>query len=270
MIGATTYPYADTPKTAADARGRRGCRHGPAAARRWRSASRGDAARSRSRLGEIATPSYGNVHGLPRATCRLCGECDIGCNDGAKNTLDHTYLSAAQHAGADIRTRHEVKGFRPLPTGRRLRGRATSCTTGADGEPAVDLPTQTIRCHRLVLAAGTFGTTYLLLRNRAALPGLSAALGTRFSGNGDLLGLILNAARDGVGRDLDANTGPVITSAIRVADEADGDGVDGPRLLRRGRRLPRVRRLARRDRQGRHRHAWPGRSGSATGAPSRT
>ncbi len=66
------------------------------------------------RLGEIATPSYGNVHGLPRATCRLCGECDLGCNDGAKNTLDHTYLSAAQHAGADLRTRHEVKGFRPL------------------------------------------------------------------------------------------------------------------------------------------------------------
>ncbi len=96
-----------------------------------------------------------------------------------------------------------------------------------DGEPAVDLPTQTIRCQRLVLAAGTFGSTYLLLRNRAALPGLSAALGTRFTGNGDLLGLILNAARDGVGRDLDANTGPVITSAIRVADEADGNGVTG-------------------------------------------
>ena len=32
---------------------------------------------------------------LPRRTCRLCGECDIGCNDGAKNTLDHTYLSKA-------------------------------------------------------------------------------------------------------------------------------------------------------------------------------
>ena len=36
----------------------------------------------------------------PRRTCRLCGECDVGCNDGAKNTLDHTYLSAAAHHGA--------------------------------------------------------------------------------------------------------------------------------------------------------------------------
>ena len=72
--------------------------------------------------------------------------------------------------------------------------------TGADGEPAVDLPVRTIRARRLVLAAGTFGTTYLLLRNRLALPGLSGALGTRFSGNGDLLGLVMDSSRDGVAR----------------------------------------------------------------------
>jgi cholesterol oxidase len=33
---------------------------------------------------------YPDLHGGGRRTCRLCGECDIGCNDGAKNTLDHT------------------------------------------------------------------------------------------------------------------------------------------------------------------------------------
>ena len=78
-----------------------------------------------------------------------------------------------------------------------------------------------------MLAAGTFGTTYLLLRNRSAFPGLSGALGTRFSGNGDLLGFVMNASRDGLGRDLAPNTGPVITSAIRVADGVDGDGASG-------------------------------------------
>ena len=135
------------------------------------------------RAGEIETPAYGNIHGLPRSTCALVGECDLGCNYGAKNSLDHTYLSAAQHAGADIRVRHEVKGFRPLG---RDEGGGYEVTyvvhTGVDGEPAVGLPTRTIRCERLVLAAGTFGTTYLLLRNRTAFPGLSGALGTRFSG----------------------------------------------------------------------------------------
>ena len=31
-----------------------------------------------------------NLHGQTRLTCRLCGECDIGCNEGSKNTLDLT------------------------------------------------------------------------------------------------------------------------------------------------------------------------------------
>ena len=43
----------------------------------------------------IDEPAYGNLHGVTRLTCRLCGECDIGCNEGSKNTLDHNYLSAA-------------------------------------------------------------------------------------------------------------------------------------------------------------------------------
>jgi cholesterol oxidase len=224
MMGATRYPYDDTPKTMAIEE---------AAASAGLSIQRPPLAVSFSRRpgeepvrqGEIETPSYGNIHGLPRITCTLTGECDLGCNNGAKNTLDHTYLSAAKHAGADIRTRHEVKGFRPLDGG----GYEVSYVvhTSADGDPAVDLPIQTIRTRRLVLAAGTFGTTYLLLRNRLALPGLSGALGTRFTGNGDLLGFVMDSSRDGVARDLGANTGPVITTAIRVGDEADADGSTG-------------------------------------------
>ncbi len=224
MIGTTPYPYPDTPKTAAMREAAQGAGLSlqlPPLAVSF-SRRRGEPP---VRLGEIETPEYGNLHGMPRATCRLCGECDLGCNDGAKNTLDHTYLSAARHQGADLRVRHEVKGFRPASGG----GYEVTYVvhTGADGEPAIDLPVRTIRCERLVLGAGTFGTSYLLLRNRAALPGLSKALGSRFSGNGDLLGFVLGAAKHGSGRDLDANQGPVITSAIRVGDSVDGDGSTG-------------------------------------------
>jgi cholesterol oxidase len=60
---------------------------------------------------------YPNIHGRPRWTCRLSGECDLGCNYGSKNTLDHNYLSAAKHLGADIRTRCEVRRFEPRPGG---------------------------------------------------------------------------------------------------------------------------------------------------------
>jgi cholesterol oxidase len=82
-------------------------------------------------------------------------------------------------------------------------------------------PSGTIVCERLVLAAGTFGTSYLLLRNRAHFPGLSAALGSRFSGNGDVLSFLINAKDRSGTRPLDASRGPVITSAIRLSDQHD-------------------------------------------------
>jgi cholesterol oxidase len=166
----------------------------------------------------VTTPAYGNLHGVPRTTCRLCGECNIGCNDGSKNSLDHTYLSAAKHHGADIRTLHEVKAVRP-----RLGGGYEVDFVQHDPEvKARKRQAKTISCDRLVLAAGTYGTSYLLLRNRAEFPGLSGTLGSRFSGNGDLLTFLLKAQDRNRVRPLDASRGPVITSAIRLPDELDG------------------------------------------------
>src|SRR5918998_203230 len=54
---------------------------------------------------------------MQRSTCRLCGECDIGCNYGSKNTLDYNYISEALRLGADIRTLCEVKRIAPRPGG---------------------------------------------------------------------------------------------------------------------------------------------------------
>jgi cholesterol oxidase len=92
-----------------------------------------------------------------------------------------------------------------------------------DGHPGV----RTIECDRLILAAGTFGTSYLLLRSRSGLPALSDTLGTRFSGNGDMLAFLLRAKDRSRTREIDASHGPVITSAIRLADELDGAGETG-------------------------------------------
>jgi cholesterol oxidase len=178
-----------------------------------------------------------NLHGAPRETCRLCGECDAGCNYGAKNTLDYTYLSRAKDHGAEIRTLSEVRALQPLdgPGGGTTGYEVTYVThqPGDDRTPVRPglLPTTTIKAKRVVLGAGTFGSTYLLLRNRAAFPLLSPALGTRFSGNGDLLSAIVGAQRRVAGHDiprrLDPSFGPVITSAIRMADQVDGTGATG-------------------------------------------
>ncbi|MFP5361967.1 MAG: GMC oxidoreductase [Thermoleophilia bacterium] len=178
-------------------------------------------------VGEPIKEDRPNIHGATRLTCKLTGECDLGCNHGSKNTLDYTYITAAWHAGADIRTRHEVRSFEPRDGGgyqveyvihdAESEGRKTDTAR---------LDRHTITCDRLVLAAGTLGTTYLLLSNRAAFPGLSPALGSRFGGNGDLLTFARNCMTEVDGRKvphvLDSAHAPVITSAIRVPDEIDG------------------------------------------------
>ncbi len=177
----------------------------------------------------LTGPAYGNLHGVPRRTCRLCGECDLGCNDGAKNSLDHTYLSAARHHGADLRTLHEVRRIRPRVGGGydvqyvEHMPRADEAREDGDGPPRWTGP-HTISCDRLVLAAGTYGTSYLLLKNRAALPGLSGTIGSRFCGNGDMLAFLLRATDRSRTRPIRASRGPVITSAIRLDDGADGRG----------------------------------------------
>ncbi len=70
-----------------------------------------------------------------------------------------------------------------------------------------------VRAPVLVMAAGTLGSTRLLLRNRKRLRRLSPALGSRWSGNGDALALALDPSAGGVAG---ARTefGPVMTSRI--------------------------------------------------------
>ncbi|RKS69111.1 cholesterol oxidase [Actinomadura pelletieri DSM 43383] len=230
MIGATPYPldrvpYDNTPKTHAmqDAAAELGlqCTLPPLAV--------SFAERPGGEPGislPIVDAGYGNIHGVPRRTCQLCGECDIGCNEGAKNSLDHNYLSAAAHHGADIRTCREVTALRPRRGGGYevdyVHHEVPTDPYAVSLKKRRRLPVRTITCDRLVLGAGTYGTTYLLLRSREAFPGLSDALGTRFSGNGDLLTFLLRATDRNRVRPLNASRGPVITTAIRLADELDG------------------------------------------------
>lgn len=207
--------------------------------------------------GEPIREEHPNLHGRTRYTCLLVGECMVGCNYGSKNSLDFTYLSAAQRLGAEIRTRCEVRTFAPRVGGgytinyvqHDLANEGRKLDTH---NPAV-LPTQTMTADRLILAAGALGSSYLLLKNRHNFPNISPRLGTRFSGNGDLLTFATKSRRV-----LNPGFGPVITSTVRVPDALDGgtgrgfyvqDGgypefvswvlqtLDTPRLLLRGIRL---------------------------------
>jgi cholesterol oxidase len=170
-----------------------------------------------------------NLHGRTRVTCTLCGECDIGCNYGAKNTLDYTHLSAVHRRdNAEIRTLCEVKSFAPRQGGGFTIEYAVHDPKSPSKKNGRELCTRrTITADRLILSAGTFGSPFLLLKNRSGFPHLSDCIGSRFSGNGDLLGFFLRSCADGKSRLLDAGRGPVITSAVRGADELDGTGAKG-------------------------------------------
>ena len=178
-------------------------------------------------LGVPIREEHANLHRAPRYTCRLVGECDVGCNFGSKNTLDYNYLSAAKRLGAEIWTRREVRSFAPREGGgysvRYVEHDVADEGRKLDTQDKAVRPERELTCERLVLSAGTLGSTYLLLKCKDSFPGLSAQLGKRFCGNGDLLTFALQAKNpDGSPRALNAETGPVITSAIRVPDELDG------------------------------------------------
>jgi cholesterol oxidase len=172
----------------------------------------------------------GNLHGRRRFTCRLCGECDVGCNSGSKNTLDFNYLTQFVRIGGEIRTRSEVRSFARHDGGFEV----TYVSHDPEREGAETdtraLPERTVRASRLVLAAGALGTPYLMFRSRDALPELPA-LGTRFGGNGDLLGFLTRGVRTKGGRrtgtPFDPSVGPVITSRLRYPDAVDGEGAAG-------------------------------------------
>ncbi|HYX27882.1 MAG TPA: GMC family oxidoreductase N-terminal domain-containing protein, partial [Pyrinomonadaceae bacterium] len=172
---------------------------------------------------------------MPRNTCRLCGECDVGCNYGSKNTLDYTYITAAIHQKpnpAEVRTLCEVKEIAPLD-GKGYAVHYIQHDLKNEGTPLrmKDQPRTKITCDRLIISAGTFGSPYLLLSNKRNLPGLSVKLGSRFNVNGDLLSFIVKCMerKNGkcVPRRIDPSFGPVITSAIRIGDTLDGDGDQG-------------------------------------------
>lgn len=167
-----------------------------------------------------------NLHHRPRMTCVLCGECDLGCNFGAKNTLDYTYLTQAQDQGAELRTCCEVRTIEPLDPGEgyRIGYRQHVDARAGHHEELLDPSTErerSVRGRRVILAAGAVGTPRLLLMNRAALPGLSPAIGRRVSANGDALAMIRDADRP-----LDPSRGPVITTSIRVGAGDSPSGRD--------------------------------------------
>ena len=165
-----------------------------------------------------------NRFGATQTSCVYCGECMIGCNYHAKNTLDLNYLHVAESCyQAQILTEHLVEAVVPLD----VKGQDDPEADGSQGYRVYfwDLRNKDLReqrnrisdyrdlpsavANRVVISAGSLGSTELLLRNQRlhrTLPRVSRRLGENFSGNGDFLSLALRSEVE-----VEANYGPVIT-----------------------------------------------------------
>jgi cholesterol oxidase len=159
-----------------------------------------------------------------KGTCTHCGNCVIGCETGAKKTLDQNYLrEAVQDHGAVIQPLSMVTHIEP----------------GRDGGWCVNyLKVDEPRTRRkrkivgkiVILAAGSIGSTEILLRSRdgfRTLNKLPSSVGRGWSPNGDFLTLARYK-----GMRLEPTKGPTIGGTIdllRGVDLPDDDmaGIDG-------------------------------------------
>lgn len=124
-----------------------------------------------------------NDVGVMQRPCVGCGDCESGCNYHAKNTVLMNYLPDAANHGAEIFTQASVRYVE------RAAERWRVYAARMDGSAA----TIAISADIVILAAGTLGTTEILLRSAERGLPLSAAVGSRFSGNGDMVGWTYNA-----------------------------------------------------------------------------
>jgi cholesterol oxidase len=147
-----------------------------------------------------------NIHGVQQGTCVHLGECDLGCPVNARNTLDLNYLAVAKQKGARILPLHVVRTITTAAQGYEVR---------ADEIVNGKLEARTFTSKFVVLAAGSLGSTELLLRSRAAggLTSVSQRLGEGWSSNGDFLTPAIHPFRD-----VQPGRGPTITAAIDLLD----------------------------------------------------
>jgi cholesterol oxidase len=158
-----------------------------------------------------------NEHGVAQATCVHLGNCHIGCDVRAKNTLDLNYLAVAERKGTDLRPLHIVRSIEPAGTGYRVHWDRIHEGRLVPGAAVAD---------RVVLAAGSLGSTEILLRCRdelKTLPKINAQLGKSWSSNANFM----TPASYPTEVKVNQGIGPLISSGLNFMDGA----IEGQRFF---------------------------------------
>jgi cholesterol oxidase len=157
----------------------------------------------------VADPFFGGA-GPTRRTCTLCGQCMVGCREGAKNTLVKNYLYLAEQAGARVHPMTTVKRVRPIGGGQdgEQPGYAVETVrTGRRGRA----DRRTFTAEQVVFAAAALGTQRLLhrMRDEGSLPRISDRLGELSRTNSEAIIGVRHRSRE-----TDYSRGVAITSSI--------------------------------------------------------
>ena len=163
-----------------------------------------------------------NAAGVAQPACTGCGDCCGGCNVGAKNTIALTYLPEARKHGAGIFTHAKVRHVAKADGGGWQV--AVQMLDGQKGAPRE----MTIAADVVVLAAGTLGSTEILLRSATKGLAVSDRLGQRFSANGDIIafgyGAKIPVGSVGVGHPAKVEgmeIGAAVSGQIEIRDSDD-------------------------------------------------
>jgi len=133
----------------------------------------------------VALKDQASADGVQLDACLHCGDCATGCNHNAKVSLDTNLLARARRLGARVVTGATAWRLSPAPGGWDVAVIHTDeQAQQREGHP------HTLRAGRVIVAAGTLGSTELLLRSRGPDLPLSRRLGERFSGNGDMIAVL--------------------------------------------------------------------------------
>ncbi len=166
-----------------------------------------------------------NPVGIEQSACTRCGDCCAGCNVGAKNTIAVTYLPDAKKHGADIFSACKVSHIRASEEGETGKWQIIYYPSDTKGKEIDNLLSQ-VAADEVVFAAGTLGTTELLLRSKAHGLPLGERVGKNFSANGDVIAFGYNTDEAvnavGVGHPAKVDMPPIgasVTVQLNLTDE---------------------------------------------------
>ncbi|MCB1647694.1 MAG: GMC family oxidoreductase, partial [Pseudomonadales bacterium] len=129
-----------------------------------------------------------NPVGVFQPACTECGNCVTGCNVGAKGTLTTSAIPLAVSGGADFYTNTTVTRLEKLSDAHGYRWRVRVTPTEQQ-RGTLKRKEWFIEARVVILAAGTLGSTEILMRSQSDELTFSTQLGKRFSTNGDALAM---------------------------------------------------------------------------------